>query len=256
MIRIILKKEISEELHTWKGTLWLVITSLIFSLTTYLLLTDKELSLLDHAELLWLFSKIIISVAVLIVSIESSMIINSEFEKETAESLFLSPLSYIDFVTGKLLAILTLWGAIYAVAFPYILVTSKGTKLTWPFLGYVALWGTLGALFLAMFIIAISFLTRSSKNTLTIALVVLLGLMIPALFSSTLKISPAVSFIAGINPLDNMFSSLDNVLVDYKTSLWQNLNFLMPVLLWGLLALLLLILSVRIFKKQGIIKNS
>jgi len=56
----ILKKELRGELYTWKSMLWLVIVSLLFSFTCYLLLTNKELSLLDQTELMLLLSKIII----------------------------------------------------------------------------------------------------------------------------------------------------------------------------------------------------
>src|SRR6266853_3231085 len=104
MFTYIWRKEIQGELYTWKSTLWLLIASLIFSFTSYLLLTDRELSLLDQTEMLWLLSKIIIGVALLVVSIDASSIIASEFEKETAETLFLAPVRLRDFLLGKFLA--------------------------------------------------------------------------------------------------------------------------------------------------------
>src|ERR1700730_8025373 len=124
MFRHIWKKEIQGELYTWKSMLWLLISSLLFSVTCYLLLTNKELSLLDQTELLWLLGKVIIGVGLLVVTVDASSIITTEFEKETAESLFVSPLKLKDFITGKLLASLTLWAAIFVISIPYILVTS------------------------------------------------------------------------------------------------------------------------------------
>ncbi len=120
MFTHIWKKEIRGELYTWKSLLWLLISSLLFSVTCYLLLTNKELSLLDQTELLWLLGKVIIGVALLIVIVDASSIITIEFEKETAESLFISPVSLTDFILGKLLAVLTLWLAIFVVSIPYI----------------------------------------------------------------------------------------------------------------------------------------
>jgi len=76
----------------------LLISSLLFSVTCYVLLTNKELSLLDQTELLWLLGKVIIGVALLVVTVDASSIITAEFERETAESLFLSPVSLTDFV--------------------------------------------------------------------------------------------------------------------------------------------------------------
>jgi ABC-type transport system involved in multi-copper enzyme maturation permease subunit len=248
-------KEIKAQVYTWKGTLWLVIASLLFSFTSYLLLTDKELSLLDQTELLWLLSKVIIGVAFLIVAIDSSSIINSEFEKETAESLFLSPISLKDFVFGKLSASLTLWVAIFMVATPYIIVTSLGTQLVLPFLGYILFLGTVGISGMIILIFGVSFLYRSTKNTLTTSLIILLALSVPALFSSALKNNTFAQILGRISPLENMFECLDNVLVDYRLSLLENWRYVKPLFLFGMLALVILIFSLDKFKKQGVTKS-
>ena len=256
MYQYIWLKEIKAQLYTWKSTVWLLLTSLIFSVTSYLLLTDKELSLLDQTELMWLLAKIIIAVALLVVTIEASSSITSEFEKETAESLFLTPLSMRQFVVGKALAIATLWALIYAVAIPYIAVASLGSNLFWSFLGYVSLLGTLGMMGIISTIFAISLLYRSSKNTLTTSLILLLAMAIPALFSTTLKNNAPALILSRFNPVDAIFSSLDNVLVDYQVLLVQNWVYIFPLLLFCALELVFLIIATKIFKRQGIIKNS
>jgi ABC-type transport system involved in multi-copper enzyme maturation permease subunit len=245
MIKQIWLKEIKSELYTWKSLVWLFVSSLLFSFTSYLLLTNKELSLLDQTELLWILGKVIIGVAVLMVAIDASSIINLEFEKETAESLFLSPLSLKDFIIGKFLASLTLWLAVFAVASPYIIVASIGTNLVLPFLIYTALLGTLGIAGFVMIIFGISFLYRSSKNTITTSLIVLLAFSVPAIFSSTLKNNPAAMWFGKINPIDNIFSSLDNILVDYQTSIAQNLNFIVPLLVFCAVGLAVLLISAK-----------
>jgi len=255
MFRNIWFKEVREQLYTWKGTLWLVISSLVFSLISYLLLTDKELSLLDQTEMMWMLSKVIIGVGLLIVSIDASSIITNEFEKETAESLFLSPVKMKDFVSGKLLASLTLWFFVFLVSIPYIFVTSAGTKLFPPFLAYIFLLGTIGVLGFIMFIFAISLLFRSSKNTLTTSLIILLAFAIPSLFSTTLKNNSFALALSKVNPLDNIFSSLDNVLVDYQTSLLQNWQFIIPLVLFCLIALIFLVYASRRFKRVGVVKH-
>mgnify|MGYP001581404808 CR=1 FL=1 len=255
MVTYLWLKEIKAQVYTWKGTLWLVIASLLFSFTSYLLLTDKELSLLDQTELLWLLGKVIIGVAFLIVAVDSSSIINSEFEKETAESLFLSPVDIKDFVFGKLLASLTLWFAIFMVATPYIIVTSLGTHLVLPFLGYVLVLGTVGISGMIMLIFGVSFLYRSTKNTLTTSLIILLALSVPALFSSPLKNSALAQIFGRINPLENIFECLDNVLVDYRLSLLENWRYGWPLFLFGVIAFVFLIFSKKIFQKQGVTKS-
>jgi ABC-2 type transport system permease protein len=249
------KKELRSELYTWKSMLWLVIASIFFSFTSYLLLTNKELSLLDQTELMLLLGQIVIGVALLIVSIDACSIISSEFEKETAETLFLAPISMTDFIVGKFLAILTLWLSIFVVSLPYIIVASIGSHLTLAFIGYVFLLGTLGIIGLTALIFAVSLIYRSTKNTLTTALILLIIMVVPALFSSTLKGNTLAQLFSRVNPVDNIFLSLDNVLVDYKVSLIQNWNFLLPIIIFCLLMIVVLFFAVRSFKNKGIIKN-
>jgi ABC-2 type transport system permease protein len=252
MIKQIWLKELKAGLYTWKSALWLVVTAILFSFISYLLLTNKELSLLDQTEMLWLFSKIIISTGFLIVAIDACSIITSEFEGETAESLFLSPLKLKDFILGKLLASLTLWWLIFIVAVPYILVMSSGTSLSFTFMGYVFLLGTMGILGFVFFVFAVSLIYRSVKNTLTTSLIVLLVLTIPALFSSTLKNNSLATFLSKINPVENIFNSLDNVLVDFQLKISQNLQFIIPVMIFVLITLGFLICGAVIFKKRGV----
>jgi hypothetical protein len=49
---------------------------------------------------------------------------------------------------------------------------------------------------------------------------------------------------------------LDNVLVDYHTSIAQNLNFIIPLLLFCIASLTALWIVSGVFKKQGVIKSN
>ena len=248
-------KDLRAEFFTWKSLVWLLVTALIFSVTSYLLLTDRELSLLDQTEMLWLFSKIIISAALLVVVIDASSLITSEFEYETIEDLFLTPMSLKDFLLGKLAASFTLWALVYLVAVPYVIVTSAGSGLAGAFLGYLALYSSLAVVGFTMLVLGVSFFFRSLRNTLTLSFTVLLALAIPALFSSSVRHSLLVRTLANVNPLDNIFASLDNVLVDYQLTLSRNLAFILPLIGFCVVALLVLLLSIRVFRSRGIIKD-
>lgn len=255
MFKQVFLKELRAELYTWKSTLWLLIASLVFSFTSYLLLTNKELSLLDQTEMLWLLSKIIIGIGLLIVIIDASSIITAEFEKETAESLFLTPLSLKDFILGKLSASMALWFLVFIVAIPYIIVTSAGSHSAIPFIGYVFLLGTTCVAGFVMMIFGFSFLFRSSKNVLTTSLIIALACTIPATFTSTLKNNPLSDFLSKINPIDNVFASLDNILVDYQTAIIHNWRYILPILVFSLLALIFMLYCAKRFLSEGIIKN-
>jgi len=255
MLRLLWSKELKAGLYTWKSLAWLLVTSLIFSVTSYLMLTNRELSLLDQTEMLWLLSKVILSAALLVVVIDSSSLITSEFEQETIECLFLAPLTLKDFVLGKLAVSFTLWALVYLVAAPYVIVTSAGSQLTCAMLGYTALYGSLTVLGFTLLVFAVSFFYRSLRNTLTTSLTVLLASSISALFSSGLKRSAFARALGSINPLDNVFASLDNVLVDYQVSLGRNLSFLLPLVGFCAVMFGFLLLALRAFSRKGITKD-
>ena len=255
MIKQIWLKEIKAELYTWKSLIWLFISSLLFSITCYLLLTDKEMSLLDQTELLLVLGKVIIGIAILMITIDASSIINSEFENETAESLFLSPVSLKYFIGGKLLASLTQWLLIFIVAVPYIFVASAGSNLAFIFLFYTFLLGTIGITGVILIVFAVSLLYRSTKNTLTTSLILVLIFSVPALFPAGTKGNSFINFFKSINPIDTIFASLDNVLVDFQTSLAQNIKYLIPLLCFFAIGCLLLFFSMKKFHHDGVIKT-
>jgi ABC-type transport system involved in multi-copper enzyme maturation permease subunit len=255
MFRYIWQREMRGELYTSKGMLWLVIASVVFSFTTYLLLTNKELSLLDQTEMMWLLAKVIVAVALLVVTIDAASIVAIEFEKETIETLFLAPISLADFIVGKLLVSLSLWAAVLIVAIPYILVASAGSGLAAAFVAYMGLLGSLGVLGFAMLVLGMSVLYRSTKNTLTTALVVLLACGAPALFASSLKNTLVSRVLSSVNPVDNIVSALDNVLVDHKTSLMQNWQFILPLVMFCAIACAFLVAAAKRLERQGIIKG-
>jgi ABC-type polysaccharide/polyol phosphate export permease len=98
-------------------------------------------------------------------------------------------------------------------------------------------------------------LYRSMKNTLTTSLVILLVFAIPALFSSPLKNNTIADLFSKINPIDNIFSSLDNVLVDYQTSVLQNWHYILPLVAFCVVGFALLIFAIRRFNREGVIKS-
>jgi hypothetical protein len=108
---------------------------------------------------------------------------------------------------------------------------------------------------MVMIVFGISFLYRSIKNTLTTSLIILLAFSVPALFSTTLKSNTFAQVFGKINPINNIFESLDNVLVDYQLSLLSNWQFIYPLLLFCVLGLILMIISARRFQDKGIISN-
>jgi ABC-type transport system involved in multi-copper enzyme maturation permease subunit len=255
MIKTIWFKEVREQLYTWKGLSWLFLTSFILSVTIFLLLTNVELNLLDQSEMLWLISKILIGASLLFITVDAASIISSEFEKGTIETLFLAPLNLKQLILGKFLSSLTLWLALFLLALPYLLVASAGGELTFSLIAYLGLFSLLLIASFTMISFGIALFSRSTKVSISISLGILLIFFLPALSSSALKTSPLSTILGVLNPIDATFSSLDNILVDFHTSLLQNANYLFTLL--GFLAVTFIFLFIAIinFGKRGVIKN-
>src|SRR2546428_7232473 len=127
----VFRREFSGNFYSWRGGLWLVIAAIIFSAVAYLLLTDKELSLLDQGESLYLLGEIVVALGLIMSAASASSLISGEMESGTFESVLLTPIPHIRIGAEKLLSVVLVWLLMYAVSIPYLIVIASGTNLAW-----------------------------------------------------------------------------------------------------------------------------
>ena len=175
------RHEISGSFYSWRGSAWIIAASLIFSLVAYLLLTDKELSLLDQGEMLFTLGEVIIALGIVMSAVSASSAISSEIESGTLESLLLTPITHRQIAIQKMFSIVTIWAILYLVSIPYLIVVASGTNLALSAVLYVGLYGTLLVTAISMISIVISWRLKSSKNSIMTTLMIVL-----ILFSSLL----------------------------------------------------------------------
>ena len=123
------QREVSGNFYSLRGGAWVVAAALIFSLVAYLLLTDKEISLLDQGEMLFTLAEVIVALAIVMSAGNASSSISSEIESGTFESLLLTPVSHRQIAIQKLLSVLSIWVMLYIVSIPYLIVPASGTTL-------------------------------------------------------------------------------------------------------------------------------
>lgn len=99
---------------------WIIAAALIFSLVAYLLLTDKELSLLDQGEMLFTLSEVILALAIIMSAVSASSTTSTEIESGTFESLLLTLVTHRQIAVQETLSNICLWGILYLVSIPYI----------------------------------------------------------------------------------------------------------------------------------------
>ena len=236
------KNEMSGSFYSWRGGAWIVAASMIFSLVAYLLLTDKELSLLDQGEMLFTLSEIVISLAIIMSVTLASSAISSEIELGTFESLLLTPLTGKQIAFQKLLSIITTWFLLYAVSIPYLLVISSGMNLSLSAILYTGFYGTILVTAFSSLSIAISARVRSSKNSIMISLMILLILLAPSIFFATsLKKTSFGIALENINPVSHTMNSLDSIIVDNQQSLSEQGIHIVVVIVFAVACLLILL---------------
>jgi ABC-type transport system involved in cytochrome c biogenesis permease component len=225
-------KDIREMLLSWQASLWLVAGSLLFSLGSYLILTNTGVTLLTQSEALWAVTKLVVLVGLLATITDASASLASEFESGTADGLLVGPMRLGDLVLAKVALAFTLWALLLLISIPYVLSVASGTGVSISALVYTGLTGTLAVGCLVMPVVALSLLFRSVKSTLITSMVVFLGFSLPALFSSTLSVGGLGNAIKRVDPVQNAFAILDNVIVDTNTALGSNLNDLAALVVW------------------------
>jgi len=236
----IFRREFLASFYSWRQWAWLVIASIAFSVLAYLLLTDKEMSLLNQDESLFLLTQIILSLGLVMSAATASYSISNDRESGTFESMLLTPVSHRRILAEKLLHIIAIWIMMYLVSIPYIVVIAGGTSLIWPAVFYVGIYGTLLVAAVSSIGMILS-IRLDSKSSITAALMVVLLLLAPSLFFATsLKNTDFGAVIESINPASHAINSLDSVLVDNQASIGLQLNHLFVLVVFSLLFLGLL----------------
>jgi ABC-2 type transport system permease protein len=247
------RQEIAGSFYSWRGGVWLVAASLIFSLVTYLLLTDKELSLLDQGEMLLILSEVVLALGIFMSVITASSAISNEIESGTFESLLLTPITSSQISMQKTMSIITLWIILYVISIPYIVVASSGTNLGLSAILYTGLYGTLLVTGISLLSVAISGRLRSSKNSIMIMLMVTLILLAPSIFFATsLKKSDFGIALENVNPASHAINSIDSVVVDNEQMLLQQINHVWPIIVFTVLCGLLFVILTRRFEMKGL----
>ena len=215
------KKEVEENLYAVRGSMWAVLAALVLSLMSYLLLTDKELSLLDQSEMLYIITSLAIGLGLLVVGILAGDAVAGERERATLESVLLTPIGRGSLVAGKIWAVVASWFVIFAISAPYILVVSAGTNLSIPALLYTFILGTLCVAGFATLIVGISCLASTGRGVTLAALSIFIAMAAPTLLGTVLQKSWFGTIYNALSPFAQVRLSLDNVIVDKESLLVQ-----------------------------------
>lgn len=207
-------KESKESLYAVRGSVWAVISAIVLSLMSYLLLTDKELSLLDQSEMLYIIASLAVGLGLLVSGILAGDSVAGEKERATLEGLLLTPVGRGPLLLGKIGAVLAAWLLIFAISAPYILVVGSGTGLSGAALLYTFLLGTLCVVGFTALTVGISCFVSSGRSVTLASLAIFIAMAAPTLLGTVLQKSWFGTIYNALSPFAQVRLSLDSVIVD------------------------------------------
>ena len=218
---LVASKEVKESLYGVKGSMWAVLSALVLSLMSYLLLTDKELSLLDQTEMLYIVTSLSVGLGLLVAGILGGDAVAGERERSTLESALLTPIRRGSLVAGKIWAVLAAWLLIFAISAPYILVVGAGSTVSAPALIYTFVLGSLCVAGFAALVVGMSALASSGRSVTLGSLAIFIAMAAPTLLGTALQKSWFGTIYNALSPFAQVRLSLDSVIVDKESLLIQ-----------------------------------
>ena len=214
--------------------------SVLLSVVTYLLATNKVLNYLEQREAVNLALQVAVSVGVLLTMVIGADAISGERERGTLETPLLTPPPRWQIAVGKLLAALSLWLAAFVLSLPYVWVLGRGVSIVGSAVLLGGLVGTLLAIGLAGLGLVVSGLSGSNRVSLSVSLFVLLALFAPTQLPAGARQGWLGDLLVRLNPVASGLQYVGGVLVDGHR--WtRDLSYLISPALLALLAVIVLL---------------
>ena len=245
-------KESAQMLRSQRGLWWLLALSGLLSAFSLLLVSNTELSLLDHAQVVYMMAGTVLAAGALLAAIAGSDAYAGENERGTLMPLLCAPIGPDGLLLGKVMGLLAAWGVTLVIASPYLWAIGAGGRNLTAALFYLVLFGTpvvMGFGFLAM---ALSARTGSVLASLLSSTTLLMLAASPLLIGPGLRRTVIGHYLDAINPLAGALNTFDSVIIDSEPFSAQMARLLLVSVWFGLC----LIAVRRSVEKLNLIKGS
>ncbi len=230
-VLLIARKERAALLQNQRGLVWLFAFSGILTGFALLLISNRELSLLDNAQVVYMMAGTVTAAGAVVAVILGADAFAGELERGTLIPLLTAPISKGDLLTGKALGLVSAWVVMYLIALPYMwAVGSSGQNLA-PAVVYLALFGTPVVLGFGYLAVCLSTRSGSVITSLLSSLIVLLFSVSPLLIGPGLRNSAVGKAFDSVNPFAGALNTYDSVIVD-SDPLTKQLPRLILVFVW------------------------
>jgi ABC-type Na+ efflux pump permease subunit len=207
-------KECKQEIFSPRGMALILVDSVVLSAFAVLLVSNRELSLLDNAQAVYMMSGVVAALAALLAVMRGSDGFAGERERQTLETLLIAPVRAAEVLAAKMTSILLLWLIIFSLAAPYLWVVGGTGRITAVAMGYLFLVGTLLVVFFGAMMLALSARAKSLKGVLSGGLSIFLLLGSPIVLGPSLRQTAIGRFMDLANPFANALNVLDSAVID------------------------------------------
>lgn len=176
---VIMWQELRDLWMTARGPGLVLTFSLLLSAITFLAAENKELNLIDQRDTVNLVLQLTLGIGVVLALLFSADAISGERERETIETLLLTPIRPRDIALGKVLATLTVWPVVMLVSVPYVWALRVGSSLSIDALLATLVVGSMLTVAFASLGTIVSTFSNSNRLSLGVTLFIFIVLMAP-----------------------------------------------------------------------------
>ena len=216
--RVVALRELTDLWIGGKALVLLILFSVLLGVMAYLFATNADLRLIPPKETVFLTLQATIAVGLFIGVIIGADSISGERERETLETLLLTPGSRRQIVLGKFLAAISPWPAALAISVPYFVLLAQGNDETWRrALLWGTVWGSLLVPAFAGFGMLVSMWSNSNRTSFFVSLVFYLLCLLPTQFPGTAQKGDLAKLVQRVNPMEAANHFLEKHIVNNRT---------------------------------------
>jgi len=210
----LLRKELLEGVLSIRSAALYLTSVAVLSVFAVTLVSNREMSLLDNAQAVYLMSCIVLAMGLLVAVIRGSDSFAGERERQTLELLLVAPVRGREIALAKLGGTLLAWVVTFVLAIPYVWAVGSTGQNLGPALVYLFVSGALLTLIFGGVTLIVSTRTRSLMAALSVGLTLFLLFGSPVVLGPSLRQSSVGRIIDWVNPFAHGLNMLDSVVVD------------------------------------------
>lgn len=214
---LVFSREMADLWIGGKALNMILVYTVLMGLMVYVYSYNSELSLIPPKEMVYEMLKNAMAVSLFIGLVIGADMLSGERERNTLESLLLTPVKRSQVVLGKFLAGLSPWPAALLIAIPYLFVVSQGDEV----IGPAILWGAItGSMLMPAYLglgMLVSYFSSTNKVSYFVSLGLYILFLVPAQLPGRAQTGAAGQFLQWVNPLAAVNHFLSKHLVNYRT---------------------------------------